>query len=91
MKTFLMIIVVIFALFPVWLAISGIIDGLFIEPIKDKIKNGKNAETKTITLIKRFAVLGLVVLFILSVPFIVNTQDGETTCKNLLGYTMKCH
>ena len=90
MRTFLLILVIAFAMFPVWLAIWGTISGLFIDPIKDIIKNGKNAETSIKTLIKRFIVLGIIILFILFIPFIVNTQDGVTTCKNLLGYTMRC-
>ena len=36
-------------------------------------------------------VIVLIILFIIAwYPFIVSTENGETTCKNLFGITMKC-
>lgn len=90
MKTILLVLLVLFVTFPIWLAIWGMLKGLFIEPIKDIIKNGKNAETKISTLFKRFILLAVIIFLILWIPWIVSTNGGETTCRNLLGFTMKC-
>ena len=90
LKNILYVILVLFAITPILLIVGSLVYAFYIQPIIDIIKHEKDSETKPKTMIKRFIILLIIICAIMYYPWIVSIENGETTCKNLYGITMKC-
>jgi len=89
-KTILYIILILIAITPILIIVGSLAYAFYIEPIIDIAKNKTNAKTKPKTVIKRFAILLILILAIMYYPWLVSSENGNTICKNIYGITMKC-
>ena len=89
-KTILYIILILIATAPILIIVGSLVYAFYIEPIIDIAKNKRNSKTKPKTIIKRFAVLLILILAIMYYPWLVSIENGNTICKNIYGITMKC-